>query len=164
MLFNYTICYKNNSVSINVGGLRYTHTHTHTYLIHTNKQAIKKKRSQKFNLGTSLVAQWLRIHLPMQGTQVRSLFREDPTCHGATKPVHHNYWACALEPMSHNYWTHVPQLLKPEHMRWSPRATRYKLQGVPSQCSRMGSCLIPASILNMCKVLSTRETHPSLGV
>ena len=39
----------------------------------------------------SLVAQWLRIRLPMQGTQVRSLVREDPTCRGATKPVRHNY-------------------------------------------------------------------------
>ena len=37
--------------------------------------------------GTSLVAQWLRIHLPMQGTRVRSLVWEDPTCHGATKPM-----------------------------------------------------------------------------
>ena len=39
----------------------------------------------------SLVAQWLRIRLPMQGTQVRALVWEDPTCHGATKPVRHNY-------------------------------------------------------------------------
>ena len=39
----------------------------------------------------SLVAQWLRSHLPMQGTRVRALVREDPTCRGATKPVHHNY-------------------------------------------------------------------------
>ena len=29
---------------------------------------------------TSLVAPWLRIHLPMQGTCVWSLVREDPTC------------------------------------------------------------------------------------
>ena len=35
--------------------------------------------------------------LPMQETQVRSLIWEDPTCHGPTKPVHHNFWACALE-------------------------------------------------------------------
>ena len=41
--------------------------------------------------GTSLVAQWLRIHLPMQGTQVQALVREDPTCCGATKPMCHNY-------------------------------------------------------------------------
>ena len=40
---------------------------------------------------TSLVAQWLRIRLPMQETQVRFLVREDPTCCGATKPVCHNY-------------------------------------------------------------------------
>ena len=39
----------------------------------------------------SLVAQWLRIHLPMQGTRVRALIREDPTCREATKPMRHNY-------------------------------------------------------------------------
>ena len=54
---------------------------------------------------TSLVAQWLRIRLPMQGTRVRALVRKDPTCRGATKPVRHNYWACTLEPASHNYWS-----------------------------------------------------------
>ena len=41
--------------------------------------------------GASLVVQWLRIRLPMQGTWVQSLVQEDPTCRGATKPVHHNY-------------------------------------------------------------------------
>ncbi|XP_059792756.1 WASH complex subunit 3 isoform X5 [Balaenoptera ricei] len=41
--------------------------------------------------GASLVTQWLRILLPMQGTRVRALVREDPTCCGATKPMHHNY-------------------------------------------------------------------------
>ena len=62
----------------------------------------------------SLVAQWLRIRLPMQGTRVRALVREDPTCHGATKPVCHNYWACALEPASHNYWAHAPRARAPQ--------------------------------------------------
>ena len=61
----------------------------------------------------SLVAQWLRIRLPMQGARVRSLVREDPTCRGTTKPVHHSYWAWALEPMNHSYWARVPQLLSP---------------------------------------------------
>ena len=64
-------------------------------------------------LGTSLGAQWLRICLPMQGTWVRALVQEDPTCRRATKPVRHHYWVCALEHGSHNYWAHVPQLLKP---------------------------------------------------
>ena len=47
------------------------------------------------NHRASLVAQWLRICLPMQGTRVRALVWEDPTCRGATKPMCHNYWACA---------------------------------------------------------------------
>ena len=33
------------------------------------------------------MAQWLRICLPMQGTRVRALVWEDPTCCGATGPV-----------------------------------------------------------------------------
>ena len=40
----------------------------------------------------------------MQGTRVRALAWEDPTCRGATKSV------------SHNYWARVPQLLKPMHL------------------------------------------------
>ena len=59
--------------------------------------------------GASLVAQWLRIRLPMQETWVRALVREDPTCRKAAGPAHHNYQACALE-------SREPQLL-------SPRAT-----------------------------------------
>ena len=42
-------------------------------------------------LRASLVVQWLRIRLPMQGTRVPALVREDSTCRGATKPVSHNY-------------------------------------------------------------------------
>ena len=41
--------------------------------------------------GTSLLAQWLRICLPVQATQVQALVLEDPTCRRATKPMHHNY-------------------------------------------------------------------------
>ena len=51
----------------------------------------------------------------MQETQVQSLIQEDSTRWGATKPICHNYWACALEPWSHNYWAHVPQLLNPAY-------------------------------------------------
>ena len=53
----------------------------------------------------SLVAHWLRTHLPMQGTRLQSLIREDPTCPKATQPVCHNYWACALEPGSRSSWS-----------------------------------------------------------
>ena len=45
----------------------------------------------KTTMRASLVAQWLRICLPMQGTWVRALVWEDPTCRRATGPVSHNY-------------------------------------------------------------------------
>ena len=53
---------------------------------------------------TSLVGQWLRISLPIQQIQVLPLVREDSICFGATKPMCHNFWVCAIEPVSHNYW------------------------------------------------------------
>ena len=73
------------------------------------------------HVGTSLVAQWLRIRLPMQGTWVRALVREDPTCRRATKPVRHNYWAhvlqllklVRLEPVLCNKRSHCNE--KPAH-------------------------------------------------
>ena len=52
-----------------------------------NKTAFLKKAKNR----TSLVVQWLRICLPMQGTKVQSLVWEDPTCPGTTKPVSHSY-------------------------------------------------------------------------
>ena len=50
-----------------------------------------RKKTVKNTNRASLVAQWLRICLPMQGTRVRAPVWEDPTCHGATGPVSHNY-------------------------------------------------------------------------
>ena len=46
--------------------------------------------------GASLVAQWLRIRLPMQRTRVRALVREDPTCRGTTKPVSLRVWSLRI--------------------------------------------------------------------
>ena len=66
--------------------------------------------------GASLVAQGLGVRLPMQGTRVWALVQEDPTCRRAIKPVHHNYWACALESKS--------QLLSPRATTTEARAPR----------------------------------------
>ena len=38
-------------------------------------------------LETFLVKQWINVCLPMQGTWVRSLVWEDPTCHRTAKPT-----------------------------------------------------------------------------
>ena len=60
--------------------------------------------SKSLQIRTSLVVQWIRACLPMQGTLVESLVQEDSTCRGATKPMCHIYWAPML------------QLLKPMHL------------------------------------------------
>ena len=70
------------------------------------------------NVGASLVAQWLRICLLMQGTRVRALVWEDPTCHGVTRPVSHNYWACASGACA-------PQQERPR--QWEARAPRWRV-------------------------------------
>ena len=68
-----------------LGVYNFTITHTQRQDKETTKhQTIKNDQA-------SLVAQWLRICLPMQETLVRALVWEDPTCRGATRPVSHNY-------------------------------------------------------------------------
>ena len=69
-------------------------------------------------LGASLVAQWLRICLSMQGTRVRALVWEDPTCRRAARPVSHDYWACASGACA-------PQWKKPR--QWEARAPRWRV-------------------------------------
>ena len=77
---------------------------------------LKNKHLQMYTLciekvlWTSLVVQWLRIHLSIRGTQTQPLVWEDSTCHVATKPVHCNYWslcttweAIVLKPAHRNY-------------------------------------------------------------
>ena len=49
--------------------------------------------SKGFKSRASLVGQWLRTHLPVQGTWVPAPLREDDMCCEAPAPVHHNYWA-----------------------------------------------------------------------
>ena len=61
------------------------------------------------------MAQWLRIRLLMQGTRVRALVWEDRTCRGATRPVSHNYGACASG-------AYAPQWERPR--QWEARTPR----------------------------------------
>ena len=51
---------------------------------------------------------------------------EDPTCHRAMRPIHHNYWNCALEPVSCNFGspsTLEPVLHKRSHSNEKPKRT-----------------------------------------
>ena len=67
----------------------------------------------------------------MQEIWVWSLVWKDPICHGATKPVGHNYWACAQEPGSHSCWAHVLQLLRPARPRARAPQQRSTSSGSP---------------------------------
>ena len=85
----------------------------------------------KKNGRASLVAQWLGIRLPMQGTRVRALVGEDPTCCGATKLACHNYWALVpqllrptrLEPVLHNKRSHCNEKPTRRNEEWPLLAT-----------------------------------------
>ena len=63
------------------------------------------------------MAQWLRICLPKQGTRVRALVREDPTCRRATKPR-------APQLLSLRSRAREPQLLSPHAATTEARAPR----------------------------------------
>ena len=70
-------------------GITHEREKQHFQLVFGNEQWLSSTGTSLV-AGTSRVAQWLRIRLPMQGTRVRALVREDPTCRGAAKPVRHN--------------------------------------------------------------------------
>ena len=61
-------------------------------------------------VGISLVVQWLRICLPMQGMKVRSLVGE-PKSHTQqwNQPAHHNYWAHVLQSPCSTREAHILQ-------------------------------------------------------
>ena len=71
----------------------------------------------KNDLGTSLVEQWLRVRLPMQGTRVRSLIREDPRASEQLSPRATTTEARALT-------ARAPQQEKPP--QWEARAPQWR--------------------------------------
>ena len=73
-------------------------------------------------MGTSLVVQWLRILLPIQGTQVQFLVWEDPTCSPGT-------WAPVPQLLSLHSGAHVLQPLKPSCSRACAPQREKPLQG-----------------------------------
>ena len=115
------------------------HTQGGKFRLHRLKRLISRNlwtHVRNTRRGTSLVVQWMRICLPVQGTLVWSLVWEDFTYHGATKPVRHNYWARALRPSGRNSWAHVLQLLKPV----CPRAHAVQQRVAPTCNWRKAAC------------------------
>ena len=111
-----------------------------------NRQKSLQNTNKKKQKGRGpLVAQRYTIRLPMRETQLRPLIREDPRCHGATKPVPQLLSLCSrvrepqllslraasTQPERRNYSARAPQLpspstaaTQPERRIYSARAPR----------------------------------------
>ena len=64
------------------------------------------------------MAQWLRIHLPMQGTRVRALVQEDPIPHAAEQL---SPCATTTEPACHTTEAHAPRAYAPQQETRAPQ-------------------------------------------
>ena len=82
---------RENSPATEHKGMEYYDLTDKEFKISIKKKFNKLQENSKRQFRASLVVQWLRICLLMQGTRVRALVWEDPTCRGATRPVSHNY-------------------------------------------------------------------------
>ena len=88
---------------------------------------------------TSLVVDWWRVDLPIQGTRAQSLLHEDSTCCGATKPVSTTadpslkahappqgkppQWEARVNWRSSPHWS---QLEKTRTQQWRPSTAKSK--------------------------------------
>ena len=80
----------------------------------SKEDPVQPKKYLKRGEGTSLVVQWLGVHLPMQGAWIRFLAGQRLHMHGITKPVCHNYGSpLTLEPTLCNKGSHCNE--KPTH-------------------------------------------------
>ena len=104
----------------------------------SDQSGIKLKINSR---GTSLLVQWLKIHLSMQGTQVQSLVQEDPTCYGATKPVHHNYYR-ASKQQPPNLCATATAALEPEASARNKKPPQWR----PAHCNQEYPCSMQLEI------------------
>ena len=74
--------------------------------------------------GTSLAVHWLRTHLPMQRTPIRSLVQEDPTCLGQLSLYTTTTGSEHLEPGPHSKRSHCNE--KPVHCNYEELPAHHK--------------------------------------
>ena len=58
-------------------------------------------------------SEWLRICLAVQGTWLRALLQDNPTCYRATNSMCHDSWASAPEPTCWSTEAFMPQACVP---------------------------------------------------
>ena len=102
---------------------------------------------KKFHLGTYCVGQWLRIRLPVQRLQVRSLVGELRSHSRAMKPACLNWRACMLyslcstttATLALQQEARVPQIEKPQYATarespWAATKTSVQFSSVAQLC------------------------------
>ena len=115
--------------------------------IYNQNLTVKKKSKQiilknnwlayfeKYQYQASLMVQWLKIHLPILRTWVRSLLQDNPTCHVAAKLGCHDSWSlCAYSPCSTTREACTSQLERRPHslqlekacQQWRPSTAKNK--------------------------------------
>ena len=90
----------------------FEHTQQAAPILCSTLQLYSISLSQHLYLGTSLVVQWSRIHLPMQGTSIWSPVWDDATCFEAAKPTCHNDRTQVLQLAKVTYpraWARQPE-------------------------------------------------------
>ena len=143
-----------------------------SYALSMYHQEVSRKcfaiRGEKcLKVRTSLVVQWIGICLPMQGTRVQSLVREDPTCHEQLKPMRHNYWACPLQQEVTSVRSlsteSRPHSLQPEKacmQQWRPSAPKIKKWKKKDKAECKKALLCPARVA----MAPTERIYPPLVV
>ena len=89
--------------------------HSFPYLLELNTSA-RAVVFQSPEVGTSLIVEWAGIHLPTQGTQVRSMGQRIPRAAGRLSPCTRTTEPERLEPMPWSKRSHTNE--KPAHGNW----------------------------------------------
>ena len=119
--------------------------HLLRHLVHP-KSSSKSGPIKNIHKWTSLVVQWIRIHLPTWGTGVQPLIQENSTCHRTTKPVCH-------------YWAHMLKLLKPTDLESVLRNKRSHRKEKPAHSPHSLQLEKARTQLQTPKATKTKQTN-----
>ena len=108
----------------------------------------------------------IRIRLPVQGTRVQLLVREDPTCHGASKPVHQDSWAWVPEPGTHSEKNHCNGKATNGKQRkcvqqWSQSSQKQILKQTKRGIHSWGYFLVEGNCFTILRWLLWSKANPS---
>ena len=113
------------------------------------------EKNIKQNVGTSLVVQWIRICLPVQGTGVRSLYGKIPLATDHLSPC-----TTTTESTLQSLGASTTEALVPQRSHCNERPTPCNKTQCSTPPKRIGySICICVSVSRTAKCISCTETH-----